>query len=141
MSHFNAEFEGIVEANPDISVLGGFAPDGFFELVGADGSRACVSRIVFMEHTNAIFDALKDPGADIAEVVSPVAGLEPLVRRVVLSSAWDYFMTWYRDSCPVEALPFAVFHMVAFTILYRELCAGAPEFSGEFFPKSGVDHV
>lgn len=126
------EFERIVESAPELTGLGAHAPDGFMVMVGADGSQARISRIAFMEHTNAVADVLRDPAADLAAVVEPVASLPPLVRRVVLGTAYQHFKDWLLEGCPVEAVPFAVFHVPAFVAFYRELTADAPEYSGEF---------
>lgn len=133
------EFERIIESAPELTGLGAHAPDGFMVFVGADGSQARVSRIGFMEHTNAVADVLRDPAADLAGVVGPVAGLPPLARRVVLGTAYQHFKDWLLDGCPVEAVPFALFHVPAFVTFYRELTADAPEYSGDSFIE-GVDH-
>lgn len=126
------EFDRIVESASELSGLGAFAPDGFMVLIGADGSRCRISRMAFMEHTNAIADCLRDPGGNLEAVVGPVAGLGPLARRVVLGTAYQYFKDWFLDRCPAEALPYGLFHLVPFVILYRQLTSDAPEYSGDF---------
>ena len=131
------EFDRIVASVPELSALGDSAPDGFIVLFSVAGERARVPRVVFIEHTNAIFAALKDSGADLAGVVGPVAGLDPLVRSVVLGSAFQYFKDWMLERCPLSQVPFSVFHLPAFIAMYRELTAGAPEYSGEFVTEKG----
>ncbi|WP_200329601.1 hypothetical protein [Leucobacter sp. L43] len=132
------EFDRIVDAVPELKGLGATAPDGFMVLVGVGGEQVRISRLNFMEHTNAIADALRDPGADLKGVLGPVAGLPPLARRVVLSTAYQSFKDWLLERCPDAGLPLALVHVVPFVLIYRGLLDGAPEYSGEFFYEGEV---